>query len=487
MNVAIPKIRIPNRFESILESPYFQAKSLTSLILPVSEDLDAFSRLRRRADLQQGGLLVFLLGPSGIGKTTAVYSSSIHMANYFSEVFPIPADVDLREIFSWIKDNLPSPGEKTRLVLFDGREVTDDLVGVRQFLSSLNQLLRKRKDILFIWPITDSSWHTQIREIAEGIGGTNLAPSDSDVQIIGPAKDLWINSLEQLLMQLDVATSELGLDQGILTEILEKCKTIGEFLGEVGIEIIRRVDDIRKYQDLPSIIFIITSGREVVGEADRIRSAGTYRLKAQELLAYSPKSKSGKWWNARRKAGTKFDLGYVITLFHGSLATMTPSAVVYSCLYYGDTGLQSVVRAYGINKHKGNAKAALRATDLYKFLMGQTSRELTSGRKGTTRTEIKQAYDAIQKLSSKHHKRINTAICKMLADNIDGFDYKSIKYEVDAGDQNLYTDAIAKINDNEYYLEFHHLSEGKCKAASMSSYTNGKLSDYAIHHNLAER
>ena len=288
-------------------------------------------------------------------------------------------------------------------------------------------------------------------------------------------------------MQLSVTSSELGLDQNILDETLAKCKTIGEFLGEVGIEIIKRVDDIRRYENLPSIIFIITSGREVVGEADRIRSAGTYRLKAQELLDYSPKSKSGKWWIDRRKAGTKFDLGYVITLFHGSLATMTPSAVVYSCLYYGDDMLQSIVNAYGIKKHKGNARATLMATDLYKFLMGQTSRELTSGRKGTTRAEIKQAYDAIQKLSSKHHKRINTAICKMLADNIQGFDYGSIQYEVDAGDQNLYTDAIVKINDAEYSLEFHHLSEGKCKAASMSSYTTGKLRDYAIHHNLAAR
>ena len=149
MSEPVPKIKIPNRFESILESPYFQAKSLPSLILPVSDDLESFNRLRRRADLQQGGLLVFLLGPSGIGKTTAVYSSSFHMAKYFYEVFPVPADIELRDVFSWVKTNLPDAGEKTRLVLFDGREITDDLVGVRQFLSSLNQLLRKRKDILF--------------------------------------------------------------------------------------------------------------------------------------------------------------------------------------------------------------------------------------------------------------------------------------------------------------------------------------------------
>jgi len=63
-------IYIPNRFESVLASPYFRA---TSLIFPVEEDLRAFDSLGQRAELQQGGLLVFLLGGTGIGKTTAVY------------------------------------------------------------------------------------------------------------------------------------------------------------------------------------------------------------------------------------------------------------------------------------------------------------------------------------------------------------------------------------------------------------------------------
>jgi hypothetical protein len=83
-------------------------------------------------------LLAFLLGTSGIGKTTAVYSSSVHMSSRFSEVFLIPPEIELRDVSSWLKDNLPKPNNKILLILFDGREATDDEVGLRQFLSSLN-------------------------------------------------------------------------------------------------------------------------------------------------------------------------------------------------------------------------------------------------------------------------------------------------------------------------------------------------------------
>ena len=111
-------IYIPNRFESVLGSPYFKA---ISLIFPVKEDLRAFDLLGQKAELQQGGLLVFLLGTTGIGKTTAVYSSSVHMSSLFSEVFLIPPEIELRNVSSWLKDHIPKSIDKKLLILFDGR------------------------------------------------------------------------------------------------------------------------------------------------------------------------------------------------------------------------------------------------------------------------------------------------------------------------------------------------------------------------------
>ncbi len=75
----------------------------------------------------------------------------------------------------------------------------------------------------------------------------------------------------------------------------------------------------------------------------------------------------------------------------------------------------------------------------------------------------------------------------MLAVKIPGFDRETIVYEVNAGDQDLYPDAIVKVNGKEFYLEFHHISPDNCGAAKMASYIMEKLQNYAIHYNLAPR
>lgn len=476
-------IYIPNRFESVLGSPYFKA---ISLIFPVKEDLRAFDLLGQKAELQQGGLLVFLLGTTGIGKTTAVYSSSVHMSSLFSEVFLIPPEIELRNVSSWLKDHIPKSIDKKLLILFDGREATDDEVGLRQFLSSLNQLLRKRKDILFIWPTTDRKWHDQIRGVAEAIGGTNLAPKDSDIDIKGPKKEDWIKILERFLNQLDVTYDDLAIDADKLGKIQDESTTVGEFLGKVGEIIVQRITKVREVKGLPSIVFVITSGSEVVGEANRIRRAGTYALKGEELFAYSPRSVAGKWWQERSKTPENH-LAYIISLFDARLTTMSPSAVSYACLHFGNSELKQAAEKHNMTKHISNAEVTLKATDLYKFLTGQTSHELTSTSKGKAGDASSETYMELQKLSATSHKEINIAICKMLANKITDIDFDKIRFEVDAGDQNLFHDTIIKVLNNDFYLEFHHLSPKNCVAAKMASYIMDKLQAYAIHYNLATR
>jgi hypothetical protein len=167
-------------------------------------------------------------------------------------------------VVRWLYKNLPNQVNKIRLVLFDGREITDDDVGLQQFLSGLNQLLRKRKDILSIWPITNRTWKGEIRNVAGEIGGTDLVPKDSDVLIKGPDYEDWIKGLERLLIQTGLTCNDLTIDTSVLAEIKKQSKTIGEFLGKVRDIIAERKTDIRKTKELPTPIFIITSGSAVL-------------------------------------------------------------------------------------------------------------------------------------------------------------------------------------------------------------------------------
>ena len=86
-------ITIPNRFES-LQAEFNEYRPL---IVPIEEDLKAYMRLRERARLQNGGLLCFLLGPSGIGKTTSAHSAVVNAPEIFTRVVLVPHEVDFRE------------------------------------------------------------------------------------------------------------------------------------------------------------------------------------------------------------------------------------------------------------------------------------------------------------------------------------------------------------------------------------------------------
>lgn len=86
------------------------------------------------------------------------------------------------------------------------------------------------------------------------------------------------------------------------------------------------------------------------------------------------------------------------------------------------------------------------------------------------------------------HKAINEAICNYFTEAIDDRDiFKILNIEYDAGDRNLQVDVVAEINNEEYFLEFHHLGSKNCKAAKISSYIMDKLRLYSQHYNLVKR
>ena len=64
--------------------------------------------LADKARVQNGGLLCFLLGPSGIGKTTLVHSAAVHLPEGFSPVLKVPPEVAYRDAGPWLAKNIPA-------------------------------------------------------------------------------------------------------------------------------------------------------------------------------------------------------------------------------------------------------------------------------------------------------------------------------------------------------------------------------------------
>src|SRR5450755_1994028 len=123
----MPLVQIPIRFENILTSPALEP---APLLIGVEHDLQFFDRLRRRAETQQSGVLAFPLGESGDGKTSAVYTAAALLPDLFGPVFPVPATVQVREVAGWLSQNLPQQRGRATIVLMDGREASDDHVGL---------------------------------------------------------------------------------------------------------------------------------------------------------------------------------------------------------------------------------------------------------------------------------------------------------------------------------------------------------------------
>lgn len=471
-------VRIPTRFEQLVGDP-------TPLIIGVEADLEAFERLRRSAQTQQAGVLGLLVAGSGTGKTTSVYSTSALLADRYQAVTAVPRTIAMSEIPRWIDDNVPRADRSTP-VLIDHREKIDDEVAIGQMMSGLNGLLRERPDLMVLWPTTDDTWRDQLLSEARRVGGRTLLPTAGEMRIQGPARDQWPKILERLLIQLDQSREDLALDESTIHEVADRARDAGEFLELIRDIIVEQVDEVRLSRALPQLLFIVTSDSAVVGEANRLRRAGTLNLKSEELVSYSRKSGAGKYWLAR-KSNPSHHLAYMLSLFQARLVTMTASSVAYAALQYGDEDLVGRVQAAGLKRSTTNARTTFMSSDLYRLLTGSTSLELTSTTKGKTAQTTIDAYKAVQAASAKRHKAINMSICALAENVVPEFKASEGSFEVDLGDANSFADAVIALDGEALHLEFHHLSPAHCKASSIAAYVMEKVQTYAVNYNLIPR
>jgi len=266
------------------------------VLIGVEDDLRFFDRLRRRGEVQQSGVIVFPFGESGTGKTTAVYTAAALLPDLFEPVFAVPATIQVREVHAWLNANLPASTDRSRLVLLDGREASDDEVGLKQLVAGLNQLLRTRPDVIVCWPTVDDDWRDELVKLARKIGGKGLAP-DGFESFSGPPQDDWIEVLERILIQLDHTLDDVALDATFVRTAADTETNVGRFLEHVGTAIAERVDEVQLTRRLPQLTFVITStqaARLAVEQGIRAASSGapTRRARRRDCTAPSQGTRS---------------------------------------------------------------------------------------------------------------------------------------------------------------------------------------------------
>lgn len=477
---------LPVKFESILRNGDL---IFGPLILKVDEDLRRFRRLATFGKAQGAGTLAVVQNPPGMGKTTAAYAASSLLKDLFRPVLPVPPPLSLplRDIPHWLQSQLPSPSEKTTLVLVDGRESTDDDQGLQDVMGALNNLVRGRPDLLFVWPTTSEAWRDRLVHTARDFGSMSLCPEDAVFSIAGPDRSQWVEAVGLVLDQLGSNWDEFGINESTASEIVDDYSTLGDFLTAINLIRVEQEDFYDDAAGLPEVVFVVSSHSQVVGDVARLRNPATYRLRTDELIGSARQSAAGKFWIARG-ANQKTNLAWVSSLLQVKLVALTPSTVAHACGLDSkpDSRLRDAIVPLDFKPNRGTGKTAFKTTDLARFVAGEPVPEVLSTNKGKTKEPTVEAYDEVQKLSSRQHRDINEAILKFTASASGAFEAEDVQYEIPLGDDAI-VDAIVPIGDRRFHMEFHHVSGKHCSPNTIAKYIMGKLKVYAIQYNLIDR
>lgn len=459
------------------------------LIIPVNEDLARFRRASAFNKAQDAGSMAVICSPPGQGKTTSVYAAASLIHTHFNPVLSVPplASLPLRDIPKWLQDNLPVQSAKATLVLIDGREKTDDEQGLNDVMSSVNNAVRGRPDLQFVWPTTDTNWRDRLVAAARKFGGQSFCPDQSVFAVKGPAKSQWLEAVELVMDQIGSNWDEFGINRQSAEVLLEQYSTLGDFLTAINSIRVDQEAIIESAAGLPEVVFVVSSHSKVVGDVARLRNPNTYKLRTDEIIHSARSSAAGKFWISRG-AKQQGNLAWVSSLFQAKLVSLTPSTVAHAVGAFAPEGsrLKTAIAPTGFRAQRSTGNIAYRTTDLGRFLRGESVPEVLSKNKGKTSATAVAAYDAIQALSAKQHRYINEATLALAADSDGVFDYSQVQFEVPLGGDAV-SDAIVPALGRRLHLEFHHLSGKHCSPNKISSYIMSKLAVYAIQYNLIER
>lgn len=446
------------------------------------EDLEAIKRFLASAESSYQGKVLFLNGPSGTGKSTFVHSLEIFLADRVGEVvrLPPPHELAVTDIPAYLA-RLPVKSKFT-VVNFDGREAPYFSEPEYQtFLGALNGLLRSRRDLLVVWPVTDADFSGKLIALLERVGGRSafgLVPQHS---LAGIAKSRFNVVLEKLLQVANWRLEDAAISDTEVTDLIATSERIGVFLDRLQSLITSRFDVGDMGVEFPTIVIAISSGEPRIREITRsIRRADSYYIEASRLLMYTKQSNVAEWWG-NRATNLRSALPHVIALFNAQLVSISASTVVHSVLQHGDAEIKSMVQ--GVRADRGNAKRVMESSELFKYLSGDAldNREYGSN----VKDETFESFGRIQAASEKKHRAINEALLRLAGES--GASLPSLALETSLV-PGLQTDAVYKQSGRPTVaLEFHHKAATESTNNKLAIYVLEKLKEYAVNFGLASR
>ena len=470
--------KLPSRYEPLVET--FGEKSKSTFV-PVDKDLSALKKLVARAESASQGKIMFISGESGIGKSTFVHSLEVFLPDKISRVerIPPPHELDLEGVPEYIS-KVPQKSKFT-IINFDGREAPYfNEEQYRNFIIQLNNVLRSRKDIIVLQPVTDEKFARKICNLFENIGGSSAFGSEQIHKLNGLPKLQFEITLEKILQIAAWKLEDAAIEDSEITKLQNNSTRIGEFLDKVGNLITERFDTDEIGITFPKLVIGISSDDlNVRATCRNLRRADSFYIESARLMMHTKRSNVADWWN-ERSTDLRTSLPHVIALFDAQLVSISASSIVHSVICHGPDDLCELIQPF--RKNKGNAKKIIKSSELYKFVTG-TELDIIQTTAGVSKNTT-DAYVKIQEKSKTHHKSINQAVTEMVIDA--GGEIFNPKYEVSLvkGSQ---TDVAFNYDSRQIALELHHVLNRECNENKIAIYILDKIKEYAINIGLATR
>jgi hypothetical protein len=288
--MAIPKFRIPDRFE-IIERLEVNDK-LASFIVKVDHGLAVIQEfLDEMETAGRGGLLV-LHGPAGVGKSTLLGTVHLFLDGVGRKVFGISPDESIPDAL----ENLPEhpKNERLRIVVIKGREALGNKsrADLETALHAINQFIRTEDGArtLIAWPCTTDDMRLELVTIARGVGGTALLGGRNDaVPYSGPPKEKYVSIAKNMIETLNdgMTLSNLGFSELRAETIAQESPIIGEFLLKLAREAKRNRDTLVNRlpeKDWYQLWVVVVAGNDVSGEIHELTHGAGYSLDIDRLL-----------------------------------------------------------------------------------------------------------------------------------------------------------------------------------------------------------
>jgi energy-coupling factor transporter ATP-binding protein EcfA2 len=431
------------------------------------------------------GKLLFLIGKTGVGKTTLAAACGLYLARYVTKVVTPPPDYELPlgELVVWLGKNV-SPDDREQgivVVNLDGRELPAVDPQARQAaMVNLNAYLRRTNNVLALWPVINRSFADEMIEILTQVGGSSALSRRQTYDVSGIPSTQYYDALSLILSVTATRLEDAAITRDEVENLCSKATSIGDYLRLVHDLVVSRYDLGEIGTHLPRINIVVSSNGDSSEACRMLRRGSKYLADPERLLQFS-RANVADDWRKYGKRNAKHGLPFVTSLFEVRLLNLTGSMVVNACAFSPDRELFRAVRRHYPNPVKSNAANTMKKSSLIRSLMDQ---EDVGPSGASSRAQVSQAYNEVQKLSKEKHRVINEAIVDVITGQLDiALPELCFEYEPH-GHEHLRVDCWFQRGDRPETLEFTHRKVEELSPATISSYTLGKLMDYARDYGL---